>query len=196
MLPSRQLHHITPLQVSFKYRNKMLNSNSGFILADGGHVCEDAKQEVSLQARVEGRGYDDVPALRQVDAYEHRPGVDVGASTNLLLGGVHPVDPVKLHLNTETAAVCTHFLHFVSIFTEDMTIKHAGLSLTLCMSKPIARFSPRPSLSVARRSFCCRQIRTSSSGFFTSNTYYTHTETRNSHILYTHTSHIVSTENF
>lgn len=63
-------------------------------------VGEDAQQKVSLQARVKGCGYDDVAALRQVDAKEHRPGVDVDAPTNLLLGSVHTVDPVQLHLNT------------------------------------------------------------------------------------------------
>lgn len=39
------------------------------------------------------------------------------------------------------------------------------------MSNPMARFSPLPSLGVALRSFCCRQISTSSSIFLTSKTY-------------------------
>lgn len=42
---------------------------------------------------------------------------------------------------------------------------------TFWMSKPIAKFSPLPSFSRDLLSFCCRQIKTSSSGFFTSNTY-------------------------
>lgn len=53
-----------------------------------------------------------------------------------------------------------------------MNFMNTNTKLTFCMSKPIARFSPRPSLSVALRSFCCRQISTSSSGLVTSNTYY------------------------
>lgn len=43
---------------------------------------------------------------------------------------------------------------------------------TRWISKPMARFSPFPSLGVALFSFCCKQIRTSSSTFFTSNTYW------------------------
>lgn len=78
-----------------------------FLLAVGGHVCEDAQQEFSLQAGVEGRGYDDVAALWQVGPYEHGPGVDVGAPSNLLLGDVHTVDPVELHLNTQTSSIMT-----------------------------------------------------------------------------------------
>lgn len=66
-----------------------------------GHVCEDAQQEFSLQAWLEGCGYDDVAPLRQVNASEHRSRVDVDAPTNLLLGDVHAVDPVQLHLNTK-----------------------------------------------------------------------------------------------
>lgn len=46
------------------------------------------------------------------------------------------------------------------------------------MSKPIARFSPLPSFGVALFSFCCRQIKTSSSTFLTSNTYYRDDEVR------------------
>lgn len=65
-----------------------------------GHVCEDAEEELSLYARLKGCGYDDVATLRQVDPLEHGPGVDVDAPADLLLGDVHAVDPVQLHLNT------------------------------------------------------------------------------------------------
>ena len=71
------------------------------LLAVRGHVREDAEQEVSFQVWVKGRGYDDVAPLCQVDAEEHGPGVDVDAPTDLLLGGVHPVGPVQLHLRPE-----------------------------------------------------------------------------------------------
>lgn len=64
------------------------------LLAVGRHVGEDAEQELSLQAGVKGRGYDDVPSLCQVDAQEHGPGVDVDAAPHLLLDGVHAVGPV------------------------------------------------------------------------------------------------------
>ncbi len=64
------------------------------LLAVGGNVGEDAEQEVSLQARVKSCGYDDVAPLCKVDAYEHRPGVDVDAPTDLLLGDMHTVGPV------------------------------------------------------------------------------------------------------
>lgn len=64
------------------------------LLAVRRHVGEDAEQEVSLQARVKGRGYDDVAPLCQVDAKEHRPRVDVDAPADLLLGDVHTVSPV------------------------------------------------------------------------------------------------------
>jgi len=72
-------------------------------LAVGRHVSEGAEQEDSLQVRVKGRGYDDVPPLRQLNAYKHRPRVDVDAPANLLLGDVHTVGSVELHLNTERA---------------------------------------------------------------------------------------------
>lgn len=78
-----------------------LKATCGSILAVGGHVCEDAQQEFSLQARLKGCGYDDVAPLRQVNASKHRSRIDVDAPTNLLLGDVHAVDPVQLHLNTE-----------------------------------------------------------------------------------------------
>lgn len=65
-----------------------------------GHVCEDAEEEFSLYARLKGCGYDDVAPLCQVDPLEHGPGVDVDAPADLLLGDVHAVDPVQLHLNT------------------------------------------------------------------------------------------------
>lgn len=65
-----------------------------------GHVREDAEEEFSLSARLKGCGYDDVAPLCQVDPLEHGPGVDVDAPTDLLLGDVHAVDPVQLHLNT------------------------------------------------------------------------------------------------
>lgn len=55
--------------------------------------------------------------------------------------------------------------------------------LTLCMSKPMGRFSPRPSLSLALRSCCRRQMRTSSSGFFTSNTYYGNKKQENTNVV-------------
>lgn len=65
--------------------------------------------------------------------------------------------------------------------TKDESDKHR--KLTLCMSKPIARFSPCPSLRVALRSFCCRQINASSSAFFTSNTYYSKERAKHSRMV-------------
>lgn len=72
----------------------------GIVLAVRGHVCEDAEQEFSLHARLKGGGYDDVAPLCQVDPLEHGPRVDVDTPTHLLLGDVHAVDAVQLHLNT------------------------------------------------------------------------------------------------
>lgn len=87
-----------------KQKKKAQNSNwkwlSGTVLAVRGHVREDAEEEFSLSARLKGCGYDDVAPLCQVDPLEHGPGVDVDAPTDLLLGDVHAVDPVQLHLNT------------------------------------------------------------------------------------------------
>ena len=74
----------------------------GFLLAVGGNVAEDPEQEVPLQDGVKGGGDDDVAALLQVHALEHAAGVDVGAARHLLLGRVHPVRPVELHLRTHT----------------------------------------------------------------------------------------------
>lgn len=65
-----------------------------------GNVCEEAEEEFSLDARLKGGGYDDVAALRQVHPLEDGPGVDVDAPADLLLGHVHAVDPVQLHLST------------------------------------------------------------------------------------------------
>lgn len=65
--------------------------------------------------------------------------------------------------------------------TKDESDKHG--KLTLCMSKPIARFSPCPSLRVALRSFCCRHISASSSAFFTSNTYYSKERAKHSRMF-------------
>lgn len=64
------------------------------------HVCEDAEQEFALDAGLKGGGYDDVASLRQLDPLEDGPRVDVDAPTHLLLGYVHAVGPVQLHLNT------------------------------------------------------------------------------------------------
>lgn len=77
------------------------------LLAIWRHIREDAEQKVSFQAGVKGRGYDDIPTLSQLNAEEHRAWVDVDAPTNFLLGDMHTVDPVQLHLCRETAAVFT-----------------------------------------------------------------------------------------
>lgn len=152
--------------------------NSGIVHAVRGHVCEDAQEELSLWAGLEGSGYDDVAPLRQVNATEHRSRVDVDAPSDLLLGHVHAVDPVQLHLNTEKPAqfgdnlINDNQKYTCMSKTNDYFSNYErDPILTLWMSKPIARFSPRPSLNVALRSFCCRQIKTSSSGLVTSNIY-------------------------
>lgn len=64
-----------------------------------GNVGENAEQKLSFQASFKGCGDDDVSALFEVDAQEHGPGVDVDAASNFLLGSMHSVDPVQLHLN-------------------------------------------------------------------------------------------------
>lgn len=95
-----------------KLQELELKSDDGSrsVLAVGGNVGEDPEQKLSLQARIECCGYDDVAPLRQGDAQEDGPGVDVGASSHLLLGDVHPVVPVQLHLIRDT----TRFRRFVN----------------------------------------------------------------------------------
>ncbi len=58
---------------------------------------------------------------------------------------------------------------------------------TLWMSKPMATLSPLPSLDRTLLSCCCRQIRTSSSGFVTSNTYWRTQKHSSVHLYTTHT---------
>lgn len=67
-------------------------------------------------------------------------------------------------------AKCVKDRHF-SFWVSWKCWVHIVCFCTRWMSKPMARFSPLPSLGVALFSFCCKQISTSSSTFFTSNTY-------------------------
>lgn len=123
-----------------------------------GNVGEDAQQKFSLQAGFKGGGYDDVPPLFKVDAQEDGPGVDVDAASNFLLGRVHSIDPVQLHLNTRTRItlqiIPVHSKHYFSEISVDGSLfvcrsQWAGFLLDLpsawlCGLSAVSRPLPRP----------------------------------------------------
>lgn len=68
------------------------------LLAVRRHVSEDTEQELALLPGVKGRGDDDITALLQLLSQKDAAGVDVYGACYFLLGSMHTVLPVQLHL--------------------------------------------------------------------------------------------------
>lgn len=73
--------------------------------AVGGHVSEDAEQELAGVAWLEGGGHDGVAALGLVRAQEDAARVDVDGAGGPVLQAVHAILAVLLHLRAEEGLV-------------------------------------------------------------------------------------------
>lgn len=97
---------MTPVNYPF-VKVRMLNRKGGGggsacrpagLLAVWRHVGEDPQQEVTLLPGVKSRGDDDVATLLELLPEEDAARVDVDGARHLLLGRVHAVLSVQLHL--------------------------------------------------------------------------------------------------